>query len=114
MNFDTVATCNCAIFYSNSNVQFAWHRFEPIMLFKCFKIFPIMFQLCSFMPNYICSISCTTYQNRRWHHFNLAKAVAVSKHNSNIPEMMLFKFGGLKMLHQTAKLNTPPIILRIQ
>ena len=28
--------------------------------------------------------------------------------------MALFKFGGLKIIRQTAKLNTPPIILRIR
>jgi len=42
------------------------------------------------------------------------KAVAVSKHNSYRPEMTLFKFGELKINRQTAKLNTPPIILRIR
>ena len=42
------------------------------------------------------------------------KAVAVSKCNSYRPETALFKFGGLKIIRQTAKLNTPPIILRIQ
>ena len=41
------------------------------------------------------------------------KAVAVSKHNSYRPEMALFKFAGSKIIFQTAKLNTPPIILRI-
>ena len=35
------------------------------------------------------------------------KAVAVSKYYSYRPEMVLFKFGGLKIIHQTAKLNTP-------
>jgi len=39
--------------------------------------------------------------------------VAVSKHNGYKPEMALFKFGRLKIIRQTAKLNTPPIILRI-
>ena len=39
------------------------------------------------------------------------KAVAVSKCNSYRPEMASFKFGGLKIICQTAKLNTPPIIL---
>ena len=42
------------------------------------------------------------------------KAVAVSKCNSYRPETALFKFGGLKIIRQTAKLNTPPIILRIR
>ena len=28
--------------------------------------------------------------------------------------MTLFEFGGLKIIRQTAKLNTPPIILRIR
>ena len=42
------------------------------------------------------------------------KAVAVSKHSSYIPEMVFFKFGGLKIIRQTAKLNTLPIILRIR
>ena len=28
--------------------------------------------------------------------------------------MALFKFGGLKIIHQTAKLKTPPIILQIR
>ena len=42
------------------------------------------------------------------------KAVAVSKRNSYRPVMALFKFGGLKIIRQTAKLNTPPIILRIR
>ena len=44
----------------------------------------------------------------------LRKAVAVSKCNSYRPVMALFKFGGLKIIRQTAKLNTPPIILRIR
>ena len=42
------------------------------------------------------------------------KAVTVSKCNSYRPETALFKFGGLKIIRQTAKLNTPPIILRIR
>ena len=42
------------------------------------------------------------------------KTVAVSKCNSYRPETALFKFGGLKIIRQTAKLNTPPIILRIR
>ena len=42
------------------------------------------------------------------------KAVAVSKCNSYRPETALFKFGGLKIIRQTAKLNTPLIILRIR
>ena len=42
------------------------------------------------------------------------KAIAVSKHNSYRPEMTLFKFGRLKIICQTAKLNTPPIILHIR
>ena len=42
------------------------------------------------------------------------KAVAVSKHNSYRPEMALFNFGRLKIIRQTAKLNTSPIILRIR
>ena len=42
------------------------------------------------------------------------KAVVVSEHNSCIPEMALFKFGGIKIIRQTAKLNTSPIILRIR
>ena len=42
------------------------------------------------------------------------KAVAVSKCNSYKPETALFKFGGLKIIRHTAKLNTPPIILRIR
>ena len=41
------------------------------------------------------------------------KAVAISKHISCMPEMASFKFGGLKIIHQAAKLNTLPIILRI-
>ena len=39
------------------------------------------------------------------------KAVAVSKCYSYRPETALFKFGGLKIIRQTAKLNTPSIIL---
>ena len=42
------------------------------------------------------------------------KAVAVSKCNSYRPETALFNFGGLKIIRQAAKLNTPPIILRIR
>ena len=42
------------------------------------------------------------------------KAVAVSKCNSYRPETVLFKFGGLKIIRQTTKLNTPSIILRIR
>jgi len=41
------------------------------------------------------------------------KATAVSEHNSFRPEMVLFKFGELQIIRQAAKLNTPPIILRI-
>ena len=42
------------------------------------------------------------------------KAVVISKHNSYRPEMVLFKFGGLKIIRQTTKLNTPPIFLHIR
>ena len=42
------------------------------------------------------------------------KAIAVSKRNSYRPEMALFKFGGLKIIRKTAKLNTLPIILHIR
>ena len=42
------------------------------------------------------------------------KAVAVSKHNSYRREMASFKLGGLKIIRQTTKLNTPPIILCIR
>ena len=42
------------------------------------------------------------------------KAVTVGKHNSYRPEMALFKFGGLKIIYQIARLNTPPIIQHIQ
>ena len=42
------------------------------------------------------------------------KDVAVSKCNNYRPEMALFKFDGLKIIPQTTKLNTPPIILRIR
>jgi len=42
------------------------------------------------------------------------KAVDVSKHNSYRPQMALFKFGGLKIIRQAAKLNVLPIIVRIQ
>ena len=42
------------------------------------------------------------------------KTVAVSKCNSYRPKTVLFKFGGLKIIRQTAKLNTPPFILRIR
>ena len=42
------------------------------------------------------------------------KAVAVTKHNSYRPEMVLFKFGRLKIISQTTTLKTLPVILQIR
>ena len=50
-------------------------------------------------------------ENRCWRYFIWGKAVAVSKHNGYRPE---WRYLRLKIIRQTAKLNTPPIILRVR